>query len=81
MTALRRLVKIYNETESLTKFIDKVVYYYEPKVDKLMEKYMENIADGMFCNLDNPNRPLFSEETAKKIMSHINEKTTQEIKE
>lgn len=81
MTALRRLVKIYNETESLTKFIDKVVYYYEPKVDKSMEKYMENIANGMFCNLDNPNRPLFSEETAKKIMSHINEKTTQEIKE
>lgn len=81
MTALRRLVKIYNETESLTKFIDKVVYHYGPKVDKLMEKYMENIADGMFCSLDNPNRPLFSEETAKKIMSHINEKTTQEIKE
>ena len=62
------------ETEETTKFIKEVISKYEPKIDKLMNKYMENMADGMFCNLDNPNRPLFSEETARKIMSHMNEK-------
>ena len=74
MTALRRLVKIYNETEELTKFIEKVISDYEPKVGKLIEKYTENMAEGMFCKLDNPNRPLFSEETTKKIMSNMLEK-------
>lgn len=74
MTALRRLVKIYNETDELTKFIEKVITDYEPKVDKLIEKYTENMAEGMFCKVDNPNRPLFSEETTKKIMSHMLEK-------
>ncbi len=74
MTALKRLVKIHNETETTTKFITEVISKYEPKIDKLMEKYLENIADGMFCNLDNPNRPLFSEQTARKIISHMNEK-------
>ncbi len=74
MTALRRLVKIYNETDELTKFIEKVISDYEPKVDKLIEKYTENMAEGMFCKLDNPNRPLFSEETTKKIMSNMLEK-------
>ena len=80
MTAIKRLVKIHNETEELTKFIKEVCYHYEPKVDQLMEKYMENMAAGMFCNLDDPNRPLFSEETAKKIMSHMNENPV-EVKE
>lgn len=74
MTALRRLVKIYNETDELTKFIEKVISDYEPKVDKLIEKYTENMAEGMFCKVDNPNRPLFSEETTKKIMSNMLEK-------
>lgn len=81
MTALRRLVKIYNETDSVTKFMTDVVYDYEPKVDKLMAKHIENMAEDMFNKLDNPNRPLFSEETAKKIMSHIEEETVVKIKE
>ena len=76
MTALRRLVKIYNETNELTKFIQKVVYEYEPVVDKMMAKYMENMASGMFCDVDNPNRPLFSEETTRKIMGHMEENLT-----
>lgn len=71
MTALRRLTKIHNETEELTKFIKKVVYDYEPKVDCVMAKYTEDMAQGMFGDLDNPNRPLFSEATTKKIMSRI----------
>ena len=73
MTALRRLVKIYNGTEELTKFIKEVVYEFEPTVDKLINKQEEKIANKMFRNDENPNRPLFSEETTKKIMSHIND--------
>lgn len=71
MTALNRLTKLHHDTEELTKFIQKVMYEYEPKVDKLMEKYTENMAEGMFCSLDDPNRPLFSEETTKKIIGNI----------
>lgn len=81
MTALRRLVKIYHETEDVTKFIKEVVYNYEPKVDKLIKKYTENIAEGMFCNVDNPNRPLFSKQTAEKIMNHMEEKAIADMKE
>lgn len=76
MTALRRLVKIYNETEELTKFIQKVVYEYQPKIDGLMQEKSRELADEMFeeHHISN-NRPLFSEETTKKILSHMNEKT------
>ena len=76
MTALKRLTKIHNETIELTKFIQEVINNYEPKVDKLMAKEMENQAVEMFGDLNNPNRPLFSEKTAKKIMNNINEKET-----
>lgn len=73
MSALRRLVKIHNETEELTKFIKEVVYEYEPKVDKLINKYSNELADEMLSKVDNPNRPLFSEATTKKILNHITE--------
>lgn len=81
MTALRRLVKIYNETNRVTKFMKEVVYNYEPKVDALMTKQIEKEAEEMLKKVDDPNRPLFSEQTAKKIMSHMNEKSVEEIKE
>lgn len=81
MTAFRRLVKIYNETQGLIDFIKEVVYNYEPKVDKLIEKQEEKLANEMFEDFDNPNRPLFSKQTAKKIMSHIGEKDLQNIEE
>lgn len=71
MTALRRLVKIYNETPELTKFIQKVVYEYEPKIDKLIAEQNKEIAEEMFNKVEKSNRPLFSEETTKKIMAHI----------
>ena len=76
MKSLRRLVKIYNETEELTKFIQKVVYEYQPKIDGLMQEKSRELADEMFeeHHISN-NRPLFSEETTKKILSHMNEKT------
>ena len=81
MTALRRLVKMYNETEESMKFIKKVIYDYEPKMDKLMEKQMEKEAAEMLKKVDDPNRPLFSEETARKIMSHMNEESVSKVKE
>lgn len=71
MSALRRLVKIHNETDELTKFIQEVVYEYEPKVDKLMNSYSDELAEEMLSKVNNPNRPLFSEATTKKILNHI----------
>lgn len=73
MTALRRLVKIFNETDELTKFIKKVVYEYEPKVDNLIQNENNEIKEEMFEKIQDSNRPLFSEETTKKIMAHIHE--------
>ena len=77
MTALRRLVKIYNETEELTKFIQKIVYEYEPKIDELMQEENNELVNEMFekHHVEN-NIPLFSEETTKKILSHMNDKTS-----
>jgi hypothetical protein len=73
MTALRRLVKIHNETEELPKFIKKVVYEYEPKIDKIIAEQNKEITEEMFSKVEGTNRPLFSEATTRKIMAHINE--------
>ncbi len=81
MTAINRLVKIYNETDGLINFIKEMVYNYEPKVDKLMEKQKIKISTEMFEDSDNPNRPLFSEKTAKKIMTHLGEGIGDKIEE
>ena len=75
MPALRRLVKIHNETKSIMDFIKEVVYNCEPKIDKLTEKQMNKLSKEMFEDLENPNRPLFSEEAAQRVMRHINEET------
>lgn len=72
MTALRRLVKMFNEDEEITKYIKDVIYEFEPTIDKLIDKHEEKAIKKMFKEEENPNRPLFSEETTKKIMSHIN---------
>ena len=48
----------------------KVCYEYENKIYKAVEKYREEIKEGMFKD---SNRPLFSEETTKKILAHIAE--------
>ncbi len=73
MTALRRLVKIYNETEELTKFIQKVIYEFEPKIDKLIAEQNKEISEEMLSKVKGSNRPLFSEETTRKILAHIQE--------
>ena len=75
MTALRRLVKIYNDTEELTKFIKKVVYDYEPKIDELIREKSDEIADEIFGEKRKVSRALFSEETTKKILSHMGDNT------
>lgn len=75
MPALRRLVKIHNETTSIMDFIKEVVYNYEPKIDKLTAKQMNKLSKEMFEDLENPNRPLFSEEAVQRVMRHINEET------
>ena len=77
MTTLRRLIKIYNETEELMKYIQKVIYEFEPTIDKLINKEENKIANKIFNNGENPNRPLFSEETTNKIMKHINTNITE----
>ena len=56
-------------------FIKEVVYTYEPKIDNLTEKQMNKLSKEMFEDLENPNRPLFSEEAAQRVMRHINEET------
>ena len=81
MTAFRRKIKIYNETQGLIDFIKEVVYNYEPKVDKLIEKQKEKLANEMFEDFDNPNRPLFSKQTAQKIMKNLGEEIPEKIEE
>ena len=48
MKALRRLVKIHNESEDVKTFIKKVCYEYQPKVDKVVSEYRKEIKTEMF---------------------------------
>ena len=72
--ALRKLVKIHNETANVKDFIKKVCYEYEPKIDKAVENERKELQDEIFKDT---NRPLFSEETTKKILAHIAEENMQ----
>lgn len=77
MTALRKLVKIYNETGEVTQLITKIVYEFEPAIDCLMKEKLEGVACNMFRG--QANRPLFSEETTRKIMSHMEKQKLENI--
>lgn len=81
MTALRRLVKIHNESDSLVKFIKEITNEYQPKVDKLMIKHMKELTIEMFEKVEDPNRPLFSVETARKIMCRRGEESAIKVEE
>ena len=70
MKALRRLTKIYKDSEDVKTFIKKVCYEYQPRIEKAYQEYTKEIKDEMF---ENSNRPLFSEETTRKILAHISE--------
>ena len=74
MKSLRRLVKIHNESENIKTFIKKVCYDYDSKIDKAVENYRKEIKGEMFKDA---NRPLFSEETTRKILAHIAEENIQ----
>ena len=72
MTALRRLVKIYKDADKVSRFIQKVIDNYEPQIDRLIAEKNNELAKQMFDKVEDNNRPLFSLETTKKIMSKIN---------
>ena len=74
MKSLRRLVKIHNESGDIKTFIKKVCYEYELKMDKALENYRKEVKNEMFKDA---NRPLFSEETTRKILAHITEENMQ----
>ena len=50
-----------------------VLYEYEPKIDELIKNKNEQETLEMLSKVKDANRPLFSEETAKKIMSKISD--------
>lgn len=75
-TPLEILMKLYKESIDEKHFITAVIYEYETKVDEAICKSQ----CGEFFNIrkntkelekGNPNRPLFSEETTKKIIGEL----------
>ena len=72
MNTFKKLVKLYNETSDLKEFIKKMVYEYEPEINKYVTEMRKGTTKTLL-NVDkhNPNRALFSEETTKKIMNKL----------
>ena len=77
MKVLKRMTKLYNETGENMDFIKKILYDFEPKVEKIMNSKIKDIKEEMF-EKDNSCRPLFTEETTKKIIGDIETKTRTE---
>lgn len=70
--AIKKLVKIHNETEDLKEFIKILAFEYVPKVNEQMAKHKKAMEKAIFdLEEHNPNRSLFSEETTKKIIGRI----------
>lgn len=69
--ALKQLTKIFNQTDNLVDIIKQVVNNYEPSIDKLIQKRFKEIEKDMFEEGIKSNRPLFTEETTRKIMRDI----------
>lgn len=72
--SLKKLTKIYNETDEIIDFIKKVVNNYETQIDNLINKRYKKIKAEMFEEAVKNNRPLFTEETTRKILAEIEEK-------
>lgn len=72
--ALKKLVKIYNETDDLIDFIKKVINNYEPQIDSFIDKRYKKIKEEMFKENFQNMRPLFTEETTRKILKSIEER-------
>lgn len=74
MGTLERLTKIHNESGDIKDFIKKVAYDFEPKIDELMGKERQRIEEEILDEDDffeDSKRPLFSEETTRKIIGQI----------
>ncbi|MCI8641119.1 MAG: hypothetical protein HFJ59_04540 [Clostridia bacterium] len=69
--ALKQLTKIFNQTDDVVQVIKRVINIYEPNIDKLMQKRFKQIEKDMFEEGIRSNRPLFTEETTRKIMNDI----------
>ena len=72
--ALKKLTKIYNETDEIVDFIKKIVNQYEPQVDALINKKYKEIESEMFQESSKNNRALFTEETTRRIFENLEEK-------
>lgn len=73
--ALKKLTKIYGETNELIEFIKKIVNQYEQQIDSLIDKKHKKMKEEMFEEVTaKNNRPLFTEETTRKILKDIEEK-------
>ena len=73
ISPLKALANLYREAEDDKRFITALVYEFEPQIDELLERkggtqYAKN--DKVLAK-ENPNRPLFSEETTRKVMGHL----------
>ena len=73
ITPLEELVELYREAEDEKKFITTVVYEFGPQIDELLEQRggQEYAKNDKILAKNNPNRPLFSEETTRKVMGHL----------
>lgn len=67
----KRLTKMINETDELTDFIKKVINNYEPQIDSLINKKYKEMKNEIFQEEIKNNRPLFTDETTKKIIGDI----------
>ena len=75
-TPLEILIKLYKESTDEKHFITAVIYEYEAKVDEAICKsqcgeFFDIRKNTKQLEKGNPNRPLFSEETTKKIIGEL----------
>lgn len=78
-TPIELLIKLYKEANDEKRYISAVIYEYEQVVDEAIC----NAKEGELCRIrkntqelekGNPNRPLFSEETTRKIIGKLVDK-------
>lgn len=79
--ALKKLAKMYNETDELVDFIKKIINNFEPPIDSLIEKRYKKVKEEMFKEKESikSTRPLFTEETTNKILKSIEERENQTV--
>ena len=71
----------YNKSTQKFRVKEVVVSSGEEQIDNMIKNTVNNVLNNneelteeMFKKVEDPNRPLFSAETARKIMNHIEEK-------